>query len=267
MTDIEEELLNDEGDEDRSEAGGSENEFGSAEFGDEEGIPLLQEGETAYTFCYQHARSVPEFITDGAATLRQLDLSHNSLQNLFELQRFRRLEHLVLDNNELNDETKFPRLPNLQTLQVNHNKIANLAPLIRRLSLAFPKLTCLSLMGNPACPGGSALTGLLKEEDRRDHELYRCYIASRIKSLVFLDWQPLAPVERAKGFSIYRWSDFIPGASNNDTFNRNAESLVRVESGVGGEDDGGKTSRASKNTRRYVGNRSEGNRFIRNEDL
>jgi len=240
----------------------SEEEEFEMEFGDcdedENHLPPLEDDQTSYSFCYQHAKSTPKFLFDHKKQLKHLDLSHNVFHSLIELHQFRSLEHLVLDNNMIDDETIFPRLPKLETLQLNHNNISKLVPFIRNISSAFPRLKCLSLLGNEACPGGSSLTGLLKKEEKRDHQLYRCYTASRIKSLIFLDWTAISDVERLKGDSIYRWSDFLPGALSNEEL---SSSVVRVE------DSSGKTSKASRVVYRYNGNRSEGNRFIKNDDL
>ena len=44
--------------------------------------------------------------------------------NLRGLECFMRLEELVLDNNFIDDNTKFPKLNQLQTLTLNKNKVS-----------------------------------------------------------------------------------------------------------------------------------------------
>lgn len=93
-------------------------------------------------------------------------------RDLEVLEKFPRLELVVLDSNRISSDTKFPRLPTLHTLWLNKNKvrlygiamralqIENLAVLVDKLVASTPNLRHLSLLQNEACPnyftGGTA---------------------------------------------------------------------------------------------------------------
>ena len=51
------------------------------------------------------------------------------------LEKFTHLEEVVLDNNDLNDEIKFPQLKSLHTVTLNKNKVS---------FLLAPKVHCFS---------------------------------------------------------------------------------------------------------------------------
>lgn len=76
----------------------------------------------------------------------------NYFRDLAPLQGFPKLETLVLDNNEVNEHTKFPKMLNLHTLWVNSNKITNLIIFIDKLVDNTPNLKFLSMLKNEACP-------------------------------------------------------------------------------------------------------------------
>ncbi|KAI0212301.1 Leucine-rich melanocyte differentiation-associated protein [Lamellibrachia satsuma] len=61
---------------------------------------------------------------DNACLVRHLDLSFNLLKSLEGVERFRNLQELILDNNELDDNITLPFLPKLHTLMLNKNKIS-----------------------------------------------------------------------------------------------------------------------------------------------
>jgi len=75
---------------------------------------------------------------------------------------------LVLDNNELDSEQSFPLLPSVDTLWVNNNNIADLTLFIDRVTKAFPNISYISMLKNPACP--NQLIGKDQDQYRR----YRC---------------------------------------------------------------------------------------------
>ena len=47
-----------------------------------------------------------------------------SFRSLEGVEKFRNLEQLILDNNELDDDTTLPFMPKLHTLMLNKNKIS-----------------------------------------------------------------------------------------------------------------------------------------------
>ena len=82
-----------------------------------------------------------------------------SFRNFHFLAEFEKLLAVNLDYNEIDAFTTFPKMPKLQLLWLNHNKIDDLFPFLKNLSESFPNLECLCLMGNKAAPsyinGGS----------------------------------------------------------------------------------------------------------------
>ena len=89
------------------------------------------------------------------------------LSDLHSLHGLSGLTSLVLDSNEITSHSVFPKIPKLQVLWLNKNKIANLSLFIENVAVLFPHLRQLSMMNNPAAPsyfnGGS----------RQDYQDYR----------------------------------------------------------------------------------------------
>lgn len=83
------------------------------------------------------------------------------------LDQFPKLTSLVADNNELDDGFALPQLPQLRTLSLNNNKLADLEKLLDNLKQAAPQLQYLSLLKNPACPND------LLGGDDEDYNRYR----------------------------------------------------------------------------------------------
>jgi len=83
---------------------------------------------------------------------RELDLSENRLTNIDFLAQFYRLKTLIVDNNNITHNTRFPALPKLKTLFINSNLITALHPFLEHVAEAFPSLQYLSLLDNDANP-------------------------------------------------------------------------------------------------------------------
>ena len=113
------------------------------------------------------------------------------------LEPFRELRTLILDHNQLDSSARFPPLPKLETLWVNHNGITNLVSFVDHLAVMFPHLRHLSMLDNPACPnyfnGGSP-------EQYAD---YRLFVLSRLKRLELLDDLRVRPEEVAESERAY----------------------------------------------------------------
>lgn len=52
-----------------------------------------------------------------------LVFSYNNIETLKGLENFTRLQELILDNNKLEDNIRFPFMPYLKTLSLNNNKV------------------------------------------------------------------------------------------------------------------------------------------------
>ena len=204
--------------------------------------------------------------------VRRLDLSFNLLKSLDGLERFENIEELILDNNELGDDFELPRLHRLHTLSLNKNSIAILTSLMDKIEDKLPCLKYLSLLGNEACP--NQLSDMEKTEN--DYKRYRYYVLYRLPRLKFLDASQIKEkeIKEAKRIGeqlrVARPRNTGPGISVDDP----PEAAQEVSSlysplPAGGHGHPSHQNKATFGKCKYVyyGKHSEGNRFIRNNDL
>uniref|UniRef100_A0A671TEM6 Leucine rich melanocyte differentiation associated n=1 Tax=Sinocyclocheilus anshuiensis TaxID=1608454 RepID=A0A671TEM6_9TELE len=179
--------------------------------------------------------------------------------SLTGLKAFSQLEELIVDNNLLGNDLRLPRLPRLHTLTLNKNQISF-------LELLTPALEYLSLLGNEACP--NQLVSMDKDED--DYQRYRYFVLHKLTNLKFLDTRKVTQSERSEAEARGAFMKVVKPKNDQD-----AASDLRSESTA--------TSytplpRGSKDVRNhkgvftkcryvYYGKHSEGNRFIRNDQL
>ncbi|XP_033217163.1 leucine-rich melanocyte differentiation-associated protein-like isoform X2 [Belonocnema kinseyi] len=140
-----------------------------------------------------------DIIENYASTINTLDISHNKFsRNLQFLSEFDNLTSLNLDHNNIDAFTKFPYMPKLQLLWLNHNKIDELFPFVKNLYESFPNLRYLSLMGNKAAPsylnGGSFY----------DYLQYRLVVISWFPRLVHLDDRLITSEQRIEATRLFR---------------------------------------------------------------
>ncbi|XP_023574692.1 leucine-rich melanocyte differentiation-associated protein isoform X3 [Octodon degus] len=240
---------------------------------------------TQVSYTGQDCREIPEHLgRDCGHFAKRLDLSFNLLRLLQEsrlppiqnedcplpiparslegLRAFRSLEELILDNNLLGDDLVLPGLPRLHTLTLNKNRITDLEYLLDHLAEVTPALEYLSLLGNVACP--NELVSL--EKDEEDYKRYRCFVLHKLPQLKFLDAQKVTREEReeallrgafmkvvkpkpsivdADASQEHRYTP-LPSASRELTSHRGVLGKCRYV---------------------YYGKNSEGNRFIRDDQL
>jgi len=229
--------------------------------------------EASYTESEQHLSVVGQDLEEMPASLAQqygdkakrLDLSYNRIRDLSALGSFLSLDSLVLDYNNIEDDPVLPSIPSLRTLSLNSNNIENLEVFLPLVSKAFPSLTFLSLLKNPACP--NELTG----KDQDDYRRYRIFVVFRIPTLKFLDSSPVTDWERNEAKRVGHLTGIVvrpkeeaykqtpepdPEAENIKALPDELRSLEKT---------GGASFTKTKYV--YVGRQSEGNRFILNEDL
>lgn len=126
---------------------------------------------------------------------KTLNLTENRFCPPGNLQHFKVLEQLVLDNNNISSLEGFPCMPSVTTLWINKNQISDLPELADQLLALFPNVMYLSAMMNPASPP----LVLTSEEDVARSKRYRAYLAYRLPRLAFLDASPITAEERAEG--------------------------------------------------------------------
>ncbi|XP_013414951.1 leucine-rich melanocyte differentiation-associated protein [Lingula anatina] len=200
----------------------------------------------------------------GAVT-RTLDLSFNRISTLDGLENFPNLEELILDNNEVDDSINIPQMTKLHTISLNKNRISDLESLLEQINKNCPSLTFLSLLGNVACP--NQLSSLDKDDD--DYRRYRMYVLYRVPRLKFLDSSPVKEAERAEAkrqgafLSVVRPADTED--DNPDMESPTASQYTPLSTSL--REGGGKGGVLGVSKYVYYGRHSEGNRFIKNNDL
>jgi hypothetical protein len=209
----------------------------------------------------------PRFVRQYAHVARRVDLSYNSLTSLDGIGEFKELKELILDNNRLRDGFRLPLLPRLQTLSLNKNMINDLEVLIDGILKNCPNITFLSLLGNICCP--NELSCLDKDEE--DYQRYRYFLIHKLPRLKFLDSRPVSGKERKEAIRVGAFMKIVHPAS---------EDLAKQAKKQGDNEESEYSPLPSRLAQtgnhkgtygvcRYVyyGRHSEGNRFIRNNDL
>lgn len=198
-------------------------------------------------FCYSGFESteIPADFLRYAEFATSIDLSHNKIKDIFDLRKFEKLQELNLDNNEIDDETKIPSMPSLRILSLNKNKLVDCEKLIRQLQENCPNLKYISLLGNEACP--HPLLGYSEE----DYEQARRFIASNMPTLETIDFEEVSDNERWCSVGVEAFEEIRPESKQDEDI----EGLMKPRASAG------------KIRYTYVGRQSEGNRFIRNNEL
>lgn len=180
-----------------------------------------------------------------------------------------------------NDEFSTPNPivnSHLRLLSMNNNRIQNLDQLLQHLSVSFPNLAYLSLLGNPCCPDNltSSKLTVLNQFVGLNYHNYRKKCCQMLPNLQFLD---SARIERE---TVNRDAN-----KEENQFGLVLDKLNRIrnlfqEFALQEEDEqilycsplpdtgreaGQHRGAYGKKRFRYLGDNSEGNRFIFNKDL
>ncbi|XP_057581633.1 leucine-rich melanocyte differentiation-associated protein-like [Hippopotamus amphibius kiboko] len=218
---------------------------------------------TQVSYIGQDCREIPEHLgRDCGHFAKRLDLSFNLLRSLEGLSMFRRLEELILDNSLLGDDLMLPRLPRLHTLTLKKNQITDLEYLLNHLLEVTPALEYLSLLGNVACP--NELVSL--EKDEEDYKRYRCFVLHRLPNLKFLDVWKVTKQEREEALVRGTFMKVVKPKACSDSFAASPKSHYTPLPSASRE----LTSHRGvlgKCCYVYYGKNSEGNRFIRGDQL
>ncbi|KAJ6236448.1 leucine-rich melanocyte differentiation-associated protein [Anaeramoeba flamelloides] len=205
--------------------------------------------------------TIPQKVRNEYSTkAQQLDLSHNSLKDLDGLESFSKLKSLVVDNNMLASPINLPKLDHLETLWVNKNQLKDLDQLLHSIKKSFPKLTYLSLFGNPCCPN------FFIGKDHDDYKRYRLYVLYKLPKLNFLDSSPVQLKEKqeakrvGKFMTVKKPKIVNPIVIPEDDQEIDVNTIIRKNSKK-------QSARFGYAKSLYVGKRSEGNRFIKDNQL
>ena len=146
-----------------------------------------------------------------------LDLSHNQLKKLENLEKFTLLKSLIADSNDLESEQEFPLIPSLNTLCVNDNDISDIEHFLDVINKSFPNLTYLSMLKNPACPN------YFIGKDQEDYQRYRYYVLHKLKNLKFLDSTPVSEEERKEAMRVGAFMKVARPQSNQEEKEENGD--------------------------------------------
>ncbi|XP_074502129.1 leucine-rich melanocyte differentiation-associated protein isoform X5 [Sebastes fasciatus] len=211
-------------------------------------------------------KNIPDFLGDTYGQLaRRLDLSFNQLRSLAGLKLFTELEELIVDNNLLGNDLRLPRLPNLHTLTLNKNDLTDIEALLEHLADVTPSLKYLSLLGNEACP--NQLVSPDKDED--DYQRYRYFVLHKLPQLKFLDTRTVTKKEVTESQARGAFMKVVKPKSEAPRNEIGSEShpLPYTPLPRGSKDAKNHKGVFAKCRYVYYGKHSEGNRFIRNDQL
>jgi hypothetical protein len=210
---------------------------------------------------------LPESITSQSPSIKGADFSFNDITDLKGLDKFRNLETLILDNNKVSSLEFLPDLPRLNTLWLNKNELMDIEAVLSAVSKQCPRLTYLSLLGNPCC--ANELNGNAFAEYTR----LRLYICYRIPTLKFLDAMPVTEEERAESKKQGPHSKVIRiAAAVVDTPANEGEAAIQSQNSAtffkeDPQREGRHATYFSYQKQQYSGKSSEGNRFIKDDKL
>lgn len=221
----------------------------------------------------QHLLVVSQDLTEIPASLgeeygnrtKRLDLSYNQLSRTQNLEKFTVLDSLILDYNSIEGDPGFPTINSLRTLSLNSNNITDLHSILPAIGRAFPNLTFLSMLKNPACPN------FFMGKDQEEYQRYRIFVVFNVPKLNFLDSSPVTEWERNEAKRVGKIVGQVARPAE-EQYKKEVqpdpelESIKALPSDLRSvERPGGASFGVSKYV--YYGRQSEGNRFILNSDL
>ncbi|XP_075614740.1 leucine-rich melanocyte differentiation-associated protein [Balearica regulorum gibbericeps] len=228
------------------------------------------------SYISQDCEEIPEFLGRKYGHMaKRLDLSFNLLRSLEGLKTFSYLEELILDNNLLGNDLLLPRLPHLHTLTLNKNQISfqrntcKMSNEIRKpfdhLAEVVPSLQYLSLLGNMACPNEL----VCKDKDEDDYQRYRYFVLHKLTNLKFLDTRKVTRREREEALVRGAFMKVVKpkdAKASSDAASTSPE-MHYTPLPSGSRDLTNHRGILGKCRYIYYGKHSEGNRFIRDDQL
>ncbi|XP_039629195.1 leucine-rich melanocyte differentiation-associated protein isoform X2 [Polypterus senegalus] len=186
-------------------------------------------------------------------------------ESLEALKAFTSLEELIVDNNLLGNDLQLPRLQHLHTLTLNKNLITDIEILLDHLSEMTPSLEYLSLLGNEACP--NELVSQDKDED--DYQRYRYFVLHKLPNLKFLDARKVTRKEFEEAKTRGAFMKVVKPKDDKESLGRKGASpeMPYTPLPSGSRDPKNHKGVFAKCQYIYYGKHSEGNRFIRDDQL
>ncbi|KAL7383212.1 hypothetical protein ABVT39_006604 [Epinephelus coioides] len=178
---------------------------------------------------------------------------------------FTELEELVVDNNLLGNDLRLPSLTKPVTSPFEHLGKFDSDALLEHLADVTPSLEYLSLLGNEACP--NQLVSPDKDED--DYQRYRYFVLHKLPQLKFLDSRKVTKKEVTEAQARGAFMKVVKPKSEALSNEAGSEShpLPYTPLPRGSRDAKNHKGVFAKCRYVYYGKHSEGNRFIRNDQL
>eukprot|EP00347_Sterkiella_histriomuscorum_P020399 403337951 len=225
-----------------------------------------------------------------ATSIVEIDLAYNQLDNAGGLDVFPNLKILILDHNNFTNILSLPALSKLETLSLSYNAIRDLDTFLFQIQQKFPSVKHLNVMKNPINP-------MFDSEEK--YEVFRATVKIWLPSLTTLDGTDFANNQdmiKQKQKEIESKKAKVMGSQSKSTKLTSIpeeKSSSRKKGGAADEDllkDLKKNASHTKATagkgtfefnqraykkyhssrsllERILKSHSEGNRFIRNDDL
>ncbi|KAL0481595.1 hypothetical protein AKO1_012513 [Acrasis kona] len=228
-----------------------------------EGISTTNNG-THLSIIGRDLESIPtDLASQFGEGITELHLNHNNIKRVQHLERFSKLKSLVLDNNDVEDISDAPQLKELETFWINSNNVSDLDAFLNIIERRFPNLKWLSLLKNPACP--SELTSH-DTDDYQRHRLYVLYKLKNLKQLKYLDSKEVSAAERKEAETRGSFCKVMVATPTQSPEQDNVPVIENV-SQVSQSKKPQASSFFGYTKHVYTGKHSEGNRFIKNNDL
>ncbi|CDW86459.1 cation channel family protein [Stylonychia lemnae] len=113
-----------------------------------------------------------------ASSIVEIDLAYNQLSNAGGLDVFPNIKILILDHNDFTSIVSLPSLQKLETLSLSYNAIRDQESFLFQVSQKFPSLRHLNVMKNPMNP-------MFDSEEK--YEVFRATVKIWLPSLITLD--------------------------------------------------------------------------------
>lgn len=123
-------------------------------------------------------KSLAEEYIPNPENVTQLDVSRNRMEEGSIFKPFTNLKILILDNNNFSTLDGFPKIALLETLSINANKFSDASQFIEDVSYKFPSVMFLSTMKNPMNP-------IFESEEK--YEKYKAKFLGKLIELRNLD--------------------------------------------------------------------------------
>lgn len=183
-----------------------------------------------------------------------LDVSNNFLCIGQDFLPFKNIKTLIIDNNSFGSLSDFPSIPTLVTFSANKNQFKDLLEFCTILPEKFPNLKHISLVKNIICP--------LLSADETEYAKYRKCLLISLPGLINIDGEAVDDSER-KAISKTLDSNKPKGG-------------IRFEEGKDEDDEDDNVYKGTieynekykyKSSSKNIKTKSEGNRFLKNEQL